>query len=732
MEINKVNFESFKTDEITKSFEDLDVNGDGRITNADLSATQDSAIKSQILSILNDVDDEPVVEKAGKKKNTTSTYECVNEINAADIDTNITNSQGVVYLVMGNPPQCGRCVNLDNAIRGRQSELEAKAKVYSMNSSANNSKFWELCSKFTNKSSVGLPIVIKFVNGQPVEMVSEGTGSADWIVQKMIDGATTTTGTTGTAGTTEATGTTGTTGTTDTTTAAGAAATDATTTTTTTTTTAKTEADITKAAEDLLAKYPPAEATGEYDIYSTANPEVMALKQALEGGAIEDLSAQGFTRDNIIAIISKAYPNTGIKANDKGGYDCPYGHGDATTIYDMFVDKMSQVSSSAKTELLAQVAELNEEINANNLKLNTLKGAISTIQSEIEELIEDAIAKSEEIQEDQKEASALIVKEELNKYTSGKGSITYDDFQNNVSDRLDTLAGSANSKLSSVVLKLINAEGKMGILKGYIDSFQTYVDANKTLADKVSELEKSAATATDCEAEDVSSRCDPIGFTVNGVRYDFFVDKDSDGKLSNENEFLGATDGWAEMAALDTDGDGKVTASELGDLKIVTTDEDCNHGIKNASEVLGDNDYIDLNSYKAQNQDFSNGNTLLGTYSLNIDGKEVTDGYNTMDKISWLDVNYEFSDKEKGINRFAKDNTETADIVDYSTELVDFNAKYTELGNNISEAWKKVGITRVDVSETIQKAEADSTKVNAEELEEKLKNKCGITKDEDS
>ena len=84
------------------------------------------------------------------------------------------------------------------------------------------------------------------------------------------------------------------------TTAAGAAAG-----TGTTTTAVKTEADIQKAAEDLLAKYPPAKATQDYDMYSGDNPELQALKQAIDGGAIEELSAQGFSRDNIIAIIEK-------------------------------------------------------------------------------------------------------------------------------------------------------------------------------------------------------------------------------------------------------------------------------------------------------------------------------------------------------------------------------------------------------------------------------------------
>ena len=454
------------------------------------------------------------------------------------------------------------------------------------------------------------------------------------------------------------------------------------------------------------------------------NPELVALKKAMDEGAIEELAEQGFSKNNIVAIIEKAYPNSGIKANDKGGFDCPFGHGEAQDVYNSFVDKLSKVETADRTALIEQVKELNAEIDANNVKLDNLKGAIQSIQKEIEGLIEAAIKDSEEIQEDQKEESAKIVKEELDKYASSEGEITYDDFQNNISDRLNTLAGSTDSKLSSVVLRMINAEGKMGVLKGYMDSFKTLVDANADLAEQVETLRAAAASADDgcedCEAK----RCDPIGFTVNGVKYDFFVDKDEDGKLSNETEFLGAKDGWAEMTALDTDGDGKVSVSEMGDLKVVVTGADGKQEVKDAKDVLGADDSVDLNSYKAVNQDFEDGNTLLGTFSMTFNGQEVKDAYNTMDKLSWLDENYEFSDEDKGINRFAKDNTETNDIIDYSKELDDFNAKYTELEGKLEDTWSKVGITRADVVKTIMAAESEAASKEAKEIEKLLKKKA--------
>ena len=64
-----------------------------------------------------------------------------------------------------------------------------------------------------------------------------------------------------------------------------------------------------------------------------------------------------------------------------------------------------------------------------------------------------------------------------------------------------------------------------------------------------------------------------------------------------------------------------------------------------------------------------NGNTLLGTFSVNVEGKEITDGYNTLDTISWLDDTFEFTDETAGINRFATGDTETFDISDLSKEI---------------------------------------------------------------
>ena len=46
--------------------------------------------------------------------------------------------------------------------------------------------------------------------------------------------------------------------------------------------------------------------------------------------------------------------------------------------------------------------------------------------------------------------------------------MTYDEFERNVTSRLDALSADGNSKMSQVVRNIMNAESKMGTLKNYV------------------------------------------------------------------------------------------------------------------------------------------------------------------------------------------------------------------------------------------------------------------------
>ena len=135
---------------------------------------------------------------------------------------------------------------------------------------------------------------------------------------------------------------------------------------------------------------------------------------------------------------------------------------------------------------------------------------------------------------------------------------------------------------------------------------------------------------------------------------------------------------------------------------MVVTNADGTQVVKDASELFNDDtDSINLGSYKELNHELSNGNALLGTFDFSIDGQVSNKGYNTLDKIDWLDANYDFSDKDKGIGRFAQDETGNVQALDMTEDLANFEAKVDELEGKLAQAWANIGINRDDVKNQI-------------------------------
>ena len=489
--------------------------------------------------------------------------------------------------------------------------------------------------------------------------------------------------------------------------------------TTGTDTTTKTNAQsMDSVVADLKAKY---SYSGGKSSYTIDDPAVSALKQAVDDGVIAALGSMGFSQSEVATILSKVFPEAGISANNTGGYTIPNGHdSSAAALYNQISSQIGGLASDQMIALQQEIAQLNTEIANNNLRMNNLKGSIDSLAAEIEREVDEAIQESEEIAEEQKEQASSLVSKNLQKYKDANGEMSYDTFESNLSSDLDSLQSDGDSKISEVVLKLVRAEDKMGTLKEYIDEFGRLNEVNKDLKtqveDKQDELEEVTQAATSGENE---SSCDPIGFTNDGVQYDFFVDRDGNGDLSNETEFLGAENGWQEMADLDADGDGKIVGAEMSGLKVVATEEDGTQTIKDASEIMGEGDFIDLTTYNAKNQTMDNGNTLLGTFGLYMNGQELDTGYNTLDKVAWLDSNYNFSDADQGINRFSQGNTQLyTQAIDYTSKYNEYLATYSNLEEKLEEAWNSVRINRDSIvdtgAETTEEASTEASTATAQ------------------
>lgn len=489
--------------------------------------------------------------------------------------------------------------------------------------------------------------------------------------------------------------------------------------------------DIADIKAELKAKYP-AQPSGS-DPYSMGNDQLKAFQLALDDGLVETLASKGLSRSEILSVISEVFPSIGIKETSGGGYTLPYGHDDESkALYQEFMVKMStSTTTSPEIESLKDnISALENKVSHNNNQLSIIANKVEKLKKEIEEIIEKAIDESEDIAEEQKEEAKRIVSEELDNYANSNGSMTFEEFKSKLAGRLDSLDSTGQSKLSSITMKLINAESKMALLNGYLTTMNSLQTTNAQIQNQIGAKTQEMKALQDelakkqCVEDDSCQRTDPIGFTDGNLKYDFFIDKDNDNLLSNEHEFLGAKDGWSEMTALDANNDGIVDKDELtsANLKVVIKDKDGKQTIKDAADVFGENDQINLNSYKELNSDIGDGNTLLGTFGLTFGGTNIDKGYNTLDTLDWLDNNYEFSDKDKGIGRFAKSETIVQDDKSntFATLIEQFKNDYKNLEKQLTTAWKAINVSREDILGGITDAMQNEAESEAQKIESAL------------
>ncbi len=212
MEINKITFEQMNLSQVSQAFEDLDVNNDGVISEADKSSTKDATIKAAITTALNAADDDPELVGTPKKTGGAKDSYGINTTNAANFDNDVKNSKGTTYVIMGNIPGCGFCTSLASAMSQQLDALEGVANVYNMQWNDNNDLCWEIVKQGGITGSVGFPQIAKFVDGKFVGLVDDPRNPSK-AIENMIKGAEGTPGTKAAEGTEGADGTKGTEGT---------------------------------------------------------------------------------------------------------------------------------------------------------------------------------------------------------------------------------------------------------------------------------------------------------------------------------------------------------------------------------------------------------------------------------------------------------------------------------------------------------------------------------------
>ena len=371
-------------------------------------------------------------------------------------------------------------------------------------------------------------------------------------------------------------------------------------------------------------------------------------------------------------------------------------------------------------DLQGQVKQKTAQKAFNEQQIEALDKQLKSLEEQIKKEIEDAVKEAEEISEQHGEAVNAIVQDELDAYTQAQGQMSYSDFQASLSSKITSINSSDAQKLASVTLKIVNANTKMASLEGNLNKMKSLVEANKqldteigTLNGQIEGLNVQLQEAEKANNEAATKKCDPIGFTSDGVRYDFMIDSDANGKLSNENEFLGAGKNWDEMIALDTNKDGKVTSDELqnGNIKMVVTDANGNQSVQDVANIFDNDDFINLSSYNSVNEDMCNNNTLLGTFSLTMKDKNINNAYNTLDDLTWLDEHYNFSDKADGLGRFGDTLTLTAkaSTLDTTQAITEHETALQELKQSITGAWRALGYNEALLTQVSNIARSEST-----------------------
>lgn len=351
-------------------------------------------------------------------------------------------------------------------------------------------------------------------------------------------------------------------------------------------------------------------------------------------------------------------------------------------------------------------AELQAQWDALNTSAETIKETVEKLSEEIKKSLDEAIDAQKEITEEEQERVKELVSTQIEQFKKDKEAgkdVKMSDLQANIKSGLE--AGGFDEEMSAILSDLVVTNTKMVTMDsllselGVINGQMKMLDTEMANLDKVIEEQEKAAA----EAAANCNPCDPIGFkNEDGTTFEFVVDKDGNGELSNFSEFLGSENFFDEMVALDGDGSGDVTNEELKDagVMVLVKDANGNQELKSIEEAFGGEDVnVNLGSYKEAGEGAlaENGQTLLGNFDISV-GDDTYEGYSTLDSAEYLQENYTFTDENPnniGANAAAgaedAENIEgdaergqiTADIdkfiEEYEAKLTEYEAQFESL-----------------------------------------------------
>ena len=202
----------------------------------------------------------------------------------------------------------------------------------------------------------------------------------------------------------------------------------------------------------------------------------------------------------------------------------------------------------------AKLAELEAQWDNLNKSAETIKETVEKLSEEIKESLDAALEEQEQITKDEQKRINEMVQDNIAQFKKDKENgkdVSLGDLQGQIKEGLSN--SGFDEEMSALVSDLVVTNAKMVQMDGLLSELGVINGQMKQLDTSMTELENTIEEQEKA-AEEASKSCDPIGFKdENGTTFEFVIDKDGNGELSNFSEFLGSENFFDEMVALDAD-----------------------------------------------------------------------------------------------------------------------------------------------------------------------------------
>ena len=299
------------------------------------------------------------------------------------------------------------------------------------------------------------------------------------------------------------------------------------------------------------------DATANTDAYSIQNEAVKKLGEAIDNGLLDELNSAGIFGKQLTDFLVNNFSGAQIKYSNNGKLQIPYGHGqEASNIYSKLTNylnnnKLSDNPNEWSKESFKGALNTWDEYSGNTISGNKQIAALSENYVQILDKMS-----TEEPKFTFKEAMYALF-DSKNGLFKNSGIIYDSSLQNGNPNYFIELAGDDETAemYKNLATKIYDI---WGIKPSRGADVEGYDGTNGAIDD-------------DAETPNVE-KTDPITFKLNNNEYAFIIDRNKDGAFSGKEDFVGGQQekSWLEdLKSLDINNDGKLTAEELENLKIL-------------------------------------------------------------------------------------------------------------------------------------------------------------------